>query len=129
MKSTVVKALALAALFLAAASAYAANTITLQNPAMLNGKQLAAGEYQVKISGTGTVADVTFLRGGTEVVTAKATLKDLDKKASYDAVVTKGGDGSSLPSITEIQFGRKKQVLVFDGSAQASNDGSSGGRQ
>jgi hypothetical protein len=122
MDRKILKAAVIAGLLLLAVSAYAAN-ITLNHPAMVNGKQLDAGVYAVKVSGS----DVTFLRGKTEVATAKAKLEDRDRKAPYDTVVTKD-NGGSLPSITEIQFEGKKQVLVFDNSSQASND-SSGGRQ
>jgi hypothetical protein len=122
MKNTaVLKTLAVAALLLVAASAYAGN-VTLSKPAVLNGKQLAAGGYQIKVAGAGPVADVTFLRGKTEIVTAKATLKDLDHKAPFDAVVTKAMDGSGVPSITEIEFQGKRQALVFDDTARASNE-------
>ena len=119
MDRKILQAVVITGLLLLAVSAYAANTFTLNHAAMVSGKQLAAGEYQVKVSANG---DVTFLRGKTEVVTAKATLKDLDKKAPFDAVVTKAMDGSSVPSITEIQFRGKKQVLVFDNTSQASNE-------
>ncbi len=124
MDRKILKAVVITGLLVLAVSAYAANTITLNNPAMVNGKQLDAGVYAVKVSGSG---DVTFLRGKTEVATAKAKLEDRDSKARFDTVVTKD-NGSSLPSITEIQFEGKKQVLVFDNTSQASND-SGGGRQ
>ena len=120
-KATVLKAVVIAGLLTVAVSAYAANTITLNNPAMINGKELAAGQYKVKVSGNG---DVTFLRGKTEVATAKAKLEDRDSKARFDSVVTKS-NSSGLPSITEIQFEGKKQVLVFGNTAQASNDSGS----
>jgi len=125
MDRRILKAVVITGLLVLAVSAYAANTITLSHPAVVNGKQLDAGQYEVKFSGSG---DVTFLRGKTEVATAKATLKDLDSKARFGAVVTKA-NGSGLPSITEIQFEGKKQVLVFDNASQASNDSSGGGRQ
>jgi hypothetical protein len=121
-KARILQAVVIAGFLVLAVSAYAANTITLNDPAVLNGKQLEAGQYQVKVSGS----DVTLLRGKTEVVTAKAKLEDRDIKARYNTVVTKAKDGS-MPSITEIQFEGKKQVLVFD-TSQASND-SGGGRQ
>ena len=120
-KATVLKAVVIAGLLTVAVSAYAANTITLNNPAMINGKELAAGQYKGKVSGNG---DVTFLRGKTEVATAKAKLEDRDSKARFDSVVTRA-NGNGLPSITEIQFEGKKQVLVFDNAAQASNDSGS----
>ncbi len=117
-KATILKAVVITGLVLLAVSAYAANTITLNNPATLNGKQLNAGQYEVKVSGNG---DVTFLRGKTEVATAKAKLEDRGIKARSNTVVTKASEGSKVPSIIEIQFEGKKQVLVFDSTAQASN--------
>jgi len=123
MDRKILKAMVIAGLLTLAVSAYAANSITLNNPAMVNGKQLDAGVYAVKVSGS----DVTFLRGKTEVATAKARLEDRDRKAPYDAVVTQD-NGNGLPSTTEIQFEGKKQVLVFDNTSQATND-SGGGRQ
>ena len=112
------KALVIAGVLALAASAYAAN-ITLSNPAVVNGKQLAAGEYNLKVSANG---DVTFSRGKTEVATVKARVEDRAKKAPNTIVVTNHNGGNSLPSITEIQFEGKKQALVFDNSAQASNE-------
>ena len=122
-RGQILKAVVIAGLLTLAVSAYAANTITLSHPAMLNGKQLDAGQYDVKVSGD----NVTLLRGKAEVATAKAKVEDRDSKARYNTVVTKAS-GGSLPSITEIQFEGKKQVLVFDNTSQASND-SGGGRQ
>ncbi|HVP50889.1 MAG TPA: hypothetical protein VMT05_02185 [Terriglobales bacterium] len=118
-KATILKAVVITGIALLAISAYAANTITLNSPAVLNGKQLEAGQYDVKVSGNG---DVTFLRGKTEVATAKAKIEDRGVKARYNTVVTRASDGSKAPSITEIQFEGKKQVLVFDNSDRASNE-------
>jgi lipopolysaccharide export system protein LptA len=117
-KATILKAVVITGLLALAISAYAANTITLDTPAMLNGKQLQAGQYQVKVTGSG---DVTLLQGKIEVATAKAKLEDRGDKARYNTVVTKASEGSAVPSITEIQFEGKKQALVFDNMAQASN--------
>ena len=116
MDRRILKAAVITGLLVLAVSAYAANTITINSPATLNGKQLDAGQYDVKVSGD----NVTLVRGKTEVATAKAKLEDRDAKARFNAVVTKA-NGNALPSITEIQFGGKKQVLVFDNSSQASN--------
>jgi biopolymer transport protein ExbD len=118
MERKLLQILVIAGFLALAASAYAANSITIEHPAAVNGKQLAAGQYDLKISSTG---DVSFLRGKTEVATVKARVEDRDKKAPNTIVVTKTNGGNSLPSITEIQFGGKKQVLTFENAAQASN--------
>jgi hypothetical protein len=117
-RATILKAVVIAGLLTLAVSAYAANTITLQNPAVLNGTQLDAGQYQVKVGSNG---DVTFLRGKTEVATARARLEDRDSKARFNTVVTKA-NADGPPSITEIQFEGKKQALVFDNTSRASNE-------
>jgi len=124
MDRKILQAVIITGLLVLAVSAFAANTITLNHPVTLNGKQLDAGEYQVKVSNSG---DVTFLRGKTEVATAKAKLENRDSKARFNTVITKA-NGNDIPSITEIQLEGKKQVLVFDNTSQVSND-SSGGRQ
>ena len=117
-RATILKVVVVTGLLLLAISAYAANTITLDTPATLNGKQLEAGQYEVKVTSGG---DVTLMRGKAEVATAKARLEDRGDKARYNTVVTRTSEGGAVPSITEIQFEGKKQVLVFDNTAQASN--------
>ncbi|MGC2322738.1 MAG: hypothetical protein WA463_08930 [Terriglobales bacterium] len=123
-KATILKVMLIAGFLALAASAYAANTITLNSPASLNGKQVAAGQYDVKVNGD----TVILLRNKAEVATAKARLEDRDSKARFNSVVTKA-NGSGLPSITEIQFEGKKQVLVIGDGAQASNESGSSSRQ
>jgi hypothetical protein len=125
MNRTIVKTVIIAGLLALAVSAYAANTITLNNPAVVNGTQLAPGQYDVKVNGNG---DVRFLRGKTEVASAKARLEDRDTKARFNTVLTKP-NGGGIPAIAEIQFEGKKQVLVFDNGSQMSHEGSGGGRQ
>lgn len=115
-KATILKAVVIAGLLTLAVSAYAAGSITLNTPATLNGKQIEAGQYDVKVSGD----NVTLLRNRTAVATAKARVEDRTSAARFNTVVTKS-NGSGVPSITEIQFEGKKKVLVFENPAQASN--------
>jgi hypothetical protein len=115
MQRKISKTLVIAGLLALAVTAYAAGTVTLNSPAALNGKQLAAGQYEVKVSSNG---DVRFLRDGTEVASAKARREDRGSKARYNTIVTKD-TGSGVPAITEIQFEGKKQVLVFDNTQAA----------
>lgn len=117
MERKLLQILAIAGFLALAASAYAANTINLEHAAAVNGKQLAAGQYDLRIGSNG---DVTFLQGRTEVATVKARVEDRDKKASNTMVVT-NNNGGSVPTITEIQLLGKKQVLKFENTAQASN--------
>jgi len=118
MERKLLQILVIAGFLALAASAYAANTINLEHPAVVNGKQLEPGHYNLKIGSNG---DVTFLRGKTEVATVKGRLEDSETKASDTMVVTDSNGAGGVPSITEIRFGGKKQVLKFDNAAQASN--------
>ena len=115
-KTTILKAVVIAGLLTLAVSAYAANTITLNAPAILNGKQLDAGQYDVKVNGD----NVILKRGNVEVASAKARLEDRSDAARFNTVVTKA-NSSGVPAISEIQFEGKKKALVFDNSTQASN--------
>ena len=115
-KATILTAVVIVGFLALTASAYAAGSITLSAPATLNGKQVDAGQYDVKVSGD----NVTLLRNRTPVATAKARTEERDSAARFNTVVTKP-NGSGVPSITEIQFEGKKKVLVFENTAQASN--------
>ena len=115
-KATIRKVLVIAGLLILTVSACAAGTITLNAPATLNGKQLDAGQYDVKVKGD----TVTLRRDNVDVASAKARLEDRGDAARFNTVVTKS-DASGVPAITEIQFEGKKKALVIDSSTQASN--------
>ena len=115
-KTTIRKVLVIAGLLILAVTACAAGSITLTAPATLNGKQLEAGQYDVKVKGD----NVILRRDNVDVASAKARLEDRGDAARFNTVVTKS-NSSGAPSITEIQFEGKKKALVFDNSTQASN--------
>jgi predicted secreted protein len=119
MKKAVVRIGIVLGLLLFATSVYAAHTITLNSPAVVNGKQLPAGQYDVKVSPSG---DVSFRQNNSDVATAKAKFEDRESKARRNIVVTKP-NASGVSSITEIQFEGKKQALVFGDSSQMSENG------
>jgi hypothetical protein len=118
MRRKLLQILIIAGFLTLAASAYAGNSINLSHAAAVNGKQLAAGQYDLRIGSNG---DVTFLQGKTEVATVKAQVEEASTKASNTTVVTDNNRGDGVPSITEIRLGGKKQVLKFENTAQASN--------
>ena len=103
--------LAIAVMFLAA-NAFAATKITLDHPAELNGTQLAAGEYTVRLDGD----KVTFLRGKTEVASAKAKLEDHAAPSPYDSLVLSKQGKSEV--IREVTFKGKKQTAVIAADSQ-----------
>lgn len=127
MKSTtVLKALVAVAVVLMAVSAYAASSITLLQPATVNGKQLSPGEYNLKVSGSGANAEITFYKGKTAVASAKGKFEERPTTSRYDGVVgSQNSDGTQ--TIKEVQFRDKKQVLVLEGGdAMASSENSAG---
>ena len=119
------KGLLLGLALLLATSALAATnqgSVQLQDPVMVSGKQLRAGDYSVKWDGNGPNVELSILKGNKVVLTTQARLIDLNEKSNRDAVVVQNnGDGSR--SLAEIHFGGKKYALAI-GSDSASMDGS-----
>jgi hypothetical protein len=119
--SNLPKGLALVLALLLSTGAFALNKGSLQvrTAVMVNGKQLAAGDYAVKWEGSGPEVQVTFMKGKNVVATAPAHLVDLNSSPNGDsAVITKNDDGSS--SLAQIRFGGKKKALAIDGVTQSS---------
>jgi hypothetical protein len=119
--SNLPKGLALVVALLLSTGAFASNKGSLQvrTAVMVNGKQLAAGDYAVKWEGNGSEVQVTFMKGKNVVATAPAHLVDLNSSPNGDsAVIKKNDDGSS--SLAQIRFGGKKKALALDGVMQGS---------
>jgi hypothetical protein len=97
---------------LLASHAFAANKGSLYLIAAANvaGKQLPAGEYDVRWEGTGPTVEVKIMKGSKVIVTVPATVVTLDEVPIQNAaVVITGGDGSR--NIEEIRFSGKKFAL------------------
>ena len=111
---------------LLATSAFAAGdthkgTLQVFDPVQVNGKQLPAGQYDVKWEGHGPNVQVSIERGKKVMATVPAHVVDLqDKAASDTSVVNKNDDGSR--SLTQIRFGGKKYALSI-GEESAQNTG------
>ena len=90
------------------------NQHSVEIPAAIQvgGVQLEPGNYRVKWQGTGPDIQVTFLRDGKTVATLPATLKTNDVQVTQDAIVT----DSATKTLTEIDFHRDKEALVFQQS-------------
>ena len=110
------KIMILALALLLATSAFAGDThkgsVQFFNPVQLNGKQLAAGVYQVKWEGSGSNVEMSILQSGKVLATAPAQVIELNQKPSADAaLINNNADGSR--SISEIRFGGKKYALAL----------------
>lgn len=108
---------------LLAATAFASDThkANLQtfDTVLVSGKQLPAGEYQVKWEGNGPDVQLSILRNNKVVATAPAKVVELEQKGSTDsALINKGADGTR--QLTGVRFAGKKYALAIgEGTAQA----------
>jgi hypothetical protein len=87
-------------------------TFTLYHDSQLNGVQLPAGDYKVVYDTEGTNAQVKFLKGNKEVVSATGQVKQLDKKPNYNEIVLTGGNGAA--AINELRFHGSNVGIAFD---------------
>ena len=100
-------------------------SLYLGSAAHVNGKQLPAGDYQVKWEGSGPAVEVQFLRGKKVVATAPAKVEQMTSKTRQGAAVIETAGGSR--SLVEARFAGKNYKLVFPGGeAQAQNTQNSG---
>lgn len=110
---TLVLSLLLATSAFAASDAHKGN-LQVFDPVQVSGKQLPAGEYQVKWEGNGPDVQLNILKGKKLVATSQAKVVDLDQKANSDsAVVSNNNDGTR--SLNQIRFGGKKFALSLNG--------------
>src|SRR3954471_4170350 len=111
MKASKISALlAMAVLF--ATSAFAANktSIELKRDAVVAGKTLTAGKYNVTWEGQGQNVDLSVTKGKEVVVKTPAHLLDLPTVAANDALVMKDNtDGTR--TLSQIQISGKKFAL------------------
>jgi len=124
--STVSKSLILGLALLLASSAFAATkaSLTLPNPATVNGTKLKAGDYKLQWDGSGPYVEVSILQGKT--VVAKVPAKVVDLPAPSDnsaAVVTQNPDGSA--TLAGVRFEGKKFALEITESGGSMDSGSS----
>jgi len=124
--SVISKSLILGLALLLASSAFAATkaSLTLRNPATVNGTKLKAGDYKLQWDGSGPNVEVSILQGKT--VVAKVPAKVVDLPAPSDnsaAVVTQNSDGTA--TLAGVRFEGKKFALEIGESAGSMDSGSS----
>jgi len=126
--SSAYKGLFLGLALLLATSAFAASQgpLEVKENVSLNGKQLPAGNYQLKWEGNGPNVEVTIIKNKNVVATVPARLQEVTRAASKDATVMHINDDGSK-SISEIQFGGKKYILAM-GQESAKADGGDGSK-
>jgi hypothetical protein len=114
----------LALALLLAASAFAASdthkgNLQFLEAVQVNGKQLPAGEYQVKWEGNGPDVQVTIAQGKKVFATVPGRVVEMQSKSSSDAALLKNNSDGSR-TLNEIRFsGKKFSIAVGEEAAQA----------
>lgn len=124
--ATVSKSLVLGLALLLASSAFAATkaSLSLLDPATVNGTTLKPGDYKLEWDGSGPSVEVSVMQGKKVVAKLPAKLVDLKSPAENSAaVVQKHDDGTS--SLVGARFEGKKFALEIGESN--SNDGAQSG--
>lgn len=121
MKLSAISKTFLPALLLLAVSAYAADrnkgTLLIDEPVTLGGHQLAAGEYHLTWTGTGSDVTLTVTTNKKVVATLPAHLVDLNYASDGNkSELHKNSDGTL--SLTQVDFKGKKVALSFGGASE-----------
>ncbi len=116
MKLSFNKVITLSLFLLLTLGAFAASdthkgTLKIGSAIVVNGKQLPAGEYQVRWEGSGPTVEVNIVDAGKIVATISARVVDLNEKSSDNITeVRTGADGNK--SLSEVRFSGKKYALA-----------------
>ena len=124
--ATVSKSLVLGLALLLASSALAATkaSLTLTDPATVNGTTLKPGDYKLEWDGSGPTVEVSVIQGKTVVAKLQAKVVDLNSRAANNAAELQKNDDGTY-SLTGARFEGKKFALEIGGSN--SNDGAQAG--
>lgn len=102
---------------LIASNALAADkaSIKLYDPTLVNGTQLAPGDYEVQWDGTGSDVQLKIIRGKKVVASTPASIMQLKTPAPQNMTSTRGGDHDR--TLTGISL-RGKNYAFAIGNAQ-----------
>jgi hypothetical protein len=89
------------------------HSVEIPDSVQVAGTQLNPGNYKVEWQGAGPEIQVNFMRDGKTVATVPGTLKTNDPRVTQDDIVT-GTNNTNTKTLTEIDFGRNKESLVFE---------------
>jgi hypothetical protein len=88
------------------------HSVVISDSVQVGTTQLQPGNYQVEWREAGPAVNVEFLQHGKVVATAAGTLKTNDQQVTQDDIVSQATSGNKRV-LTEIDFGRQKEALVF----------------
>jgi hypothetical protein len=111
---------------LLASSAFAVTKASLQlnNPVIINGTTLKAGDYKLQWEGTGPNVELSILQGKNVVAKTTAHVVELPTPATNDAAVTKKND-SGPNTLAALRFQGKKMSLELGEGSDGMQGGSS----
>jgi hypothetical protein len=124
--STIAKTLTMGLAVLLASSAFASSkaTLNLNNPTIVNGTKLKAGEYKLQWDGTGPSVEVSIMQGKNVVAKVTGKVVDLNAPAQNTAaVVRRNDDGTS--TLSGARFEGKKFALELGDASDGMQAGSS----
>ena len=124
--ATVSKVLMMGLALLLASSAFAASkaTLTLINPASINGTQLKAGEYKLEWDGAGPNVELSIVQGKKVLAKVPAKVVDLSAPAQNSAAVLQKKDDGTM-TLAGARFAGKKFALELGQASDGMQGGSS----
>ena len=100
-----------------ASEAHKAN-FQISQSVVVNGTELAPGDYVAKWTGEGPDVQVSITRNGKELASAPAKVVQLSQKAPEDASEIRNSNGGR--ELSTLQFAGKKYSLEIGGAAASS---------
>ena len=118
--NTLAKTIVLGLAVLLATGAFASNkgSFHVDEPIVLNGQQIPAGDYTVRWDGASPDVQLSVMQGKKEIAKASAKVVDLTHPADGNAVILNNNSGTR--NVSEFRFSGKKIALDINSSDRAS---------
>jgi hypothetical protein len=95
----------------------------LLSPVEVRGKQLSAGEYELRWNGTGPYLDLEILRNGNLLVSVPATISPIKHPSLYNSAVLRNNPNGTK-TLFRIVLARKNLAIdIGDSPTTSSNNG------
>ena len=117
------KSLFLGLALLLATSAFAINkgSLSVQEPLMVNGTKIAAGDYKIQWEGNGPNVELSITQGKKVIAKVPAHMVDLGTPAASDATVVRN-NGDGVRTLSEVRLGGKKFAFSIGEEAAKAGD-------
>ena len=124
--ATISKSVVMGLAVLLSSSAFAATkaNLSLQNPTVINGTKLKAGDYKLQWEGSGPNVELSIMQGKTVFAKVAAKVVDLNSPAQANAAVVKHNDDGTS-TLAGARFEGKKFALEIGDASEGMQAGSS----